>query len=207
MYYNNRGVALLRKRDFDRALKDFDKAIEMDSRFWSAYQNRGMAYSGKGLHDKAVEEFSKVIEVNPDSSLLYKDRGTAYLRLGDYESAIKDFDKAIELDKKFAPAYAALGLLRALAEKPYKDRRKALRLAEKAVKLSGGKSPDMIQNLARVQHALNRPKEAIRSLERAYALDPGNREYAELMREWKGSAPTLESRKARRGEGRFSDLW
>jgi tetratricopeptide (TPR) repeat protein len=166
-----------------------------------------MAYSGKGLHYKAVEEFSKVIEVNPNSSLIYKDRGTAYMRLGDYEAAIKDFDKAIELDKKFAPAYGALGSLYAEADQPYRDPRKALRMAEKAVKLSGGKSPDMIENLARVQRALNRPEEAVRTLERACALDPRNREYTELMRKWKGSTPVLESQKGRATEERFSDLW
>ena len=63
MFINNRGVAYLRKHEYDRALKDFDKAIDLNSKAYSAYHNRGMAYSGKGRHEKAAEEFSKVLEI------------------------------------------------------------------------------------------------------------------------------------------------
>ncbi len=103
MYYNNRGVAFLRKKEFDRSLEDFDKTLKLDSKFASAYHNRGMALSGKGRHEKAAEEFSKVIELNPSSAILYKDRGTAYRKLGEYDLAVKDFEKAVQLDKNFAP--------------------------------------------------------------------------------------------------------
>ncbi len=156
MYYNNRGVAHLRLKDYDRALEDFDKTLKIDSKFSSAYHNRGMALSGKGRHDKAVEEFSKVIEMMPSSPVLYKDRGTAYRKLGEYELAVKDFEKAIELDKKFAPAYAALGLLHALApEPPLRNPAQAERLVEKAVALTKGNSADMLQIMAEVQYALD----------------------------------------------------
>ena len=208
MFYNNRGVAYMRKGLYDEALTNFDKAIEIDSKFWSAYHNRGMVFSGKGRHDKAVEEFSKVIEANPNSQpVLYKDRGTAYRKLGDYDSAIKDLEKAIELDKKFTPAYAELGLLHALApEPPHRNPRKALSLAERAVQLSGGQNSDLVQNLAEVQYALNRSDEAVRTLGRALEMDPGNKDYLELMNKWRGGATRAEAPIARPGGGPFQDF-
>jgi tetratricopeptide (TPR) repeat protein len=208
MYHNNRGVAYLRQKKFDKAVEDFDKTLKIESKFSSGYHNRGMAYSGKGRHDKAIEEFSKVIEMNPSSPVLYKDRGTAYRKLGEYELALKDFEKAIELDKKFAPGYAALGLLRVLApEPPIHNPVQGLRLAEKAVTLTNGASPDMLENLAEVQHALNHTDDALRTLQNALAMDPSNKDYQELLKKWTGvdTPPVLLTRPEKRY--RFPNPW
>jgi tetratricopeptide (TPR) repeat protein len=188
MFYNNRGVAYLRKREFDKALEDLDKAIKINSQSYSAYHNRGMAYSGKGRHEKAVEEFSKVLEINPSSTLLLKDRATAYRKLGEYELALADLRKSLELDKKFAPGYAALGLLHALAPAPpIRNPAQALKAARKALELSGGNSPDMYENLAEVQYAIQDTAGAITSLKRALSMDPRNNEYLDLLKKWEGS--------------------
>ncbi len=189
MFYNNRGVAYMKERQFDEALQDFEKAISLNSGFTSAYHNRGMAYSGKGRDDKAIEEFSKVIEMTPDSPVPYKDRGTAYYKLRDFEPAIKDFEKAISLDKNFAPAYAALGLVKATATRSDREAKAGLLLAEKAVKMTRGTSPDMLEQLARVQHALGDKAGAVRTLQKAIETDPKNQEYVALLAKWGGSAP------------------
>ena len=169
-----------------------------------------MALSGKGRHDKAVEEFSKVIEMMPSSPVLYKDRGTAYRKLGEYELAVKDFEKAIELDKQFAPAYAGLGLLHALApEPPFRNPAQAQRLVDKAVALTKGNSSDMLQIQAEVQYALNQKAAAVTTIRKAVAMAPGNKEYAELLSKWQGSAPSpppsQPSREAKTTP--FTNLW
>ena len=167
-----------------------------------------MALSGKGRHEKAVDEFSKVIEMNQSSPILYKDRGTAYRKLGEYELALKDFEKALELDKKFAAAYASLALLYALAPDPsIHNPQLALRMGEKAVELTGGNSPDMLENLAEVQQALNRNQDAVQTLQKALAMDPANQEYRDLLAKWKGAAGTPEAEPRRTGAGPFTSLW
>jgi tetratricopeptide (TPR) repeat protein len=166
-----------------------------------------MALSGKGRHEKAAEEFSKVIEMS-QSPILYKDRGTAYRKLGEYELALKDFEKALELDKKFAPAYASLGLLYALTTDPsIHNPQLALSMAEKAVELTGGSSPDMLETLAEVQQALNRNEDAVRTLQKALAMDPANQEYRELLAKWRRTAVTREEEPRRTGTGPFTSLW
>ncbi len=149
-----------------------------------------MAFSGKGNHHKAVEEISKVLEMNPDSPLLHKDRGTAYRKMGEYELAVKDLEKAIDKDKKFAPGYAALSQVYATSSDPkYRNPTMALRLAEKAISLSKPDTPDMLENLAEVQYAVNQKAAAVATLRRAQALDPSNKEYAELLKQWQGGSP------------------
>src|SRR5229473_4082095 len=42
--YDSRGVAYWRKRDYDQAIANYDKAIELDPKFARAYMRRGASY-------------------------------------------------------------------------------------------------------------------------------------------------------------------
>ncbi|MDR0597069.1 MAG: tetratricopeptide repeat protein [Treponema sp.] len=45
--YNGRGFVYGKKGDYDRAIEDFDRAIELDPSCSAAYQNRQLAYRKK----------------------------------------------------------------------------------------------------------------------------------------------------------------
>jgi len=57
MAYNNRGSAFHYKGQYDRAISDYNKAIEIDPEYALAYFNRGVAYFKKGDYDRAWEDF------------------------------------------------------------------------------------------------------------------------------------------------------
>jgi len=48
LLYTNKGVALLRTKRFDEALKSHDKAIKMDPNLWVAYWNKAETLYSKG---------------------------------------------------------------------------------------------------------------------------------------------------------------
>ena len=45
---------------YDDALKDFNKAIELDDKYWYALNNRGMLLWKIGEKDAAVKDYEKV---------------------------------------------------------------------------------------------------------------------------------------------------
>ena len=53
--YNNRGNAYDEKGDFDAAIQDYNKAIELQPDYAGAYNNRGNAYDEKGDFDAAIK--------------------------------------------------------------------------------------------------------------------------------------------------------
>ena len=108
--YNYRGLAYGKKGDYDRAIVDFNEAIELKGNYTEAYYNRGTAYHFKGDHDRALVDFTKAIELNPNDPIAYNNRGTVYGKKGDYDRAIVDYNKAIELKPELAPAYNNRGL-------------------------------------------------------------------------------------------------
>ena len=109
--YNNRGLAYDSKGDYDRALEDFSKAIELEPDYADSYNNCGVIYSRKGDYDRALEDFSKAIELEPDYANAYNNRGATYEKNGDYDRALEDCSKAIELKPDYADAYYNRGVV------------------------------------------------------------------------------------------------
>ena len=98
--------------DFDKAIADCSKAIELDPALAKAYYYRGRAFNGKGDFEKAIADYSKAIELDPKDARFYNNRGLAKQAKGDLEGAIEDFSKAIELKPDFSDAYFNQGVVK-----------------------------------------------------------------------------------------------
>ena len=96
---------------YDRAISDFNKAIEIDPKHAMAYSNRGNAYGEKGQYDRAISDYTKAIEINPRFAAAYYNRGLAYHKKGEYDKAWEDVYKAQSLGLQVHP-----GFLKALRE-------------------------------------------------------------------------------------------
>ena len=103
--HNNRGFAYCQIGQYDQAISDFSKAIEINPRLAPAYNNRGAAYLYKAQYDQAILDLSKAIEINPRLAHAYNNRGWAYMKNRQYDQAISDFNKTVEIDSRFVEAY------------------------------------------------------------------------------------------------------
>ena len=111
--YNNRGLAYYNLKDYDKAIDDYAKAIEIDvdNNFKEVYKNRGLLYNLLGEYKKAINDYNKAIKLDVDNNFkeAYNNRGLAYYNLKDYDKAIDDYTKAIEIDDKYKIAYLNRG--------------------------------------------------------------------------------------------------
>ncbi len=103
--YNNRGFAYYLKQEYDRAITDYNKAIELDPKYAMAYNNRGIAYFLKKEPDKSIADYSKAIEINPKYADAYNNRGVAYYLKKEYDKAWEDVYKAQGLGYKVHPEF------------------------------------------------------------------------------------------------------
>lgn len=63
--YFHRGNAYFVKRNYDRAIDNYDDAIRLNPKYLKAYHIRGNAYYLKGFYEKALADFDQVIHLDP----------------------------------------------------------------------------------------------------------------------------------------------
>jgi tetratricopeptide (TPR) repeat protein len=97
------------KRDYDRAIEDYNEAIHLNPNEESAYENRGVARAFEGDDDRAIQDYNEAIRLSPNEIAAYFGRGLARTSEGDYDRAIQDFNEVIRLKPKFALAYEKRG--------------------------------------------------------------------------------------------------
>lgn len=127
--YNSRGNAYDREGDYDRAIADFTKAIELDAKDAAAYNNRGISYRHEGEDDRAIADYTKAIELDPQYANAYVNRGNAFEAKRDHSRAIADYSKAIEINPRLPAAYSGRGNVFELMgelDQAAADRRKAM---------------------------------------------------------------------------------
>lgn len=107
--FTSAGVTHLQMRQYERAIRDFDRALALQPGLVVAWRQRGIAYRDKGDYERALADFEQAILLAPSDARLYTERGLAYELLGDYANAIRDFDRAISFKPNNAPAIESRG--------------------------------------------------------------------------------------------------
>lgn len=107
--YINRGSAYAELKKYDKAIADYDKAVEFDPKNFNAYANRGDVYYALKRYDKVIADYGKVAELTPKYHGAYLNIGASYYELGQYEKAIAAYDIAIELRPDPAETYNSRG--------------------------------------------------------------------------------------------------
>tara|TARA_B110000211_G_C14073987_1_gene551187 strand:- start:38 stop:3004 length:2967 start_codon:yes stop_codon:yes gene_type:complete len=105
--YNRRGnLYYFYLDDNENGLKDYNKAIKLDSTYYKAIINRGSLYNKLDSIDKSFNDYNKLINWNDkgiinmskkDQAFIYRNRANIYDWDTDHELAVKDYEKAISL--------------------------------------------------------------------------------------------------------------
>ena len=112
-FYQKRADGSIAKGDFDSAVADYSKAIELRSMEPSVYLNRGIAHLNKKNYDLSIQDFNKVIELDPKQSTAYLNRGNSFEKKGEIQKALNDYQKAFDLDAGNEAAKTSLQRLQA----------------------------------------------------------------------------------------------
>ena len=95
------------KKDYSNAIALYQKAINYDPRFYSAYNNLGIIYEDiLSDYEKARECFETAVQINPAYDYSYCNLGILYKdAYKDYEKAMEYYNKVLRLNPKFPNIY------------------------------------------------------------------------------------------------------
>ncbi len=103
--YEGRASAYYVLKQYQPAIRDHDKVLELDPDNVSAYADRGVTKLEAGQYPSAAFDLGEAIRRKRESDfafdkdtlgMSYEHRGDAYMKMGNYRPAIADYSKAIE---------------------------------------------------------------------------------------------------------------
>ena len=106
------GDNLFQRRQYDKAIEYYTKAIKIDPDYALAYHHRGLVKAMLNLHKEALEDYDKVIDLDSNNAPAYNNRGNLKLGLGLQQEALEDYEEAIKIDQNYAPTYNNRGNLK-----------------------------------------------------------------------------------------------
>ena len=116
--YNNRGIALTKKKQYLESINDFNKAISINKNYFDAHLNRGISFRNLKKYDQSILSYKNCIKLKKEDPKIYNNLANVFVELGNYNEAFKSFNKAIQLNKNYAEAYFGRGKLFSLNKNP-----------------------------------------------------------------------------------------
>lgn len=92
-----RGNVYYGRGQYQQAIDDYTRAIQLSPSLSPAYYNRGLVYMQLGFFELAVTEFSTVIDLDPNLIDAHRLLGEAYFRLRYYSRALESYQLYLEL--------------------------------------------------------------------------------------------------------------
>lgn len=119
-------------RDYEAAIADYNKTIEINNKFSWPYLNRAIAYGRLKRWDEAIVDYGRALEIDQNYASAYNGRAWSYCKIGKFEEALVDANKALQLKPNEANFFDT----RACAYIGLKRYDEALADLNKAIKLS-----------------------------------------------------------------------
>ncbi len=167
MAYCYLGITLADKGQFDEAIENFRKGIQIDPNNFETHYNLGNALADQGRLDEAIESYRKALQIDPNSSGALINLGFALATGGRFDEAIKNYYKALQINPNSFQALNNLGL--ALAAQDRLD--EAIESYRKAIQVNPNYAAAM-NNLGSTLAAEGQLDEAIESYRKALQLNP-----------------------------------
>ena len=70
--YYSRGLAHNKMGQYDKAISDYTKAIELNPKHADIYYSRGLARNKMGQYDKAISDFTEAIKLKSKTASLHQ---------------------------------------------------------------------------------------------------------------------------------------
>jgi len=153
---------------YEKAVKDFQQALEINPTSDDAYRGLASAYENLGRLSDAETTYLRAIKFRPNYWVGYRDIATFFYRHGRYAEAEKHLRAALQLTPDSPRAYTGLGGIYHLMGRD----EEAIELLKKSLAISP--SPEAYTNLGTIYYFQGRFRDAVSMMEKAVELPGAN---------------------------------
>jgi tetratricopeptide (TPR) repeat protein len=168
---NNLGGALLEKGSADEAIPHLQRAAELNPRSADTQTNLGIALLQKGKIDEAMPHLQKAVALDPRQVRNQYYLGDAFYLQGKASEALAHWSEGLHLDANYLPLLSQMAWLLATSpEGSVRNGNEAVELAQRAVQLSEGEDPVVLDTLGAAYAEAGRFADALETARRALDL-------------------------------------
>jgi tetratricopeptide (TPR) repeat protein len=95
-------------KDFESAVRHFERVTRLDPRRGVAWINLGAAYNRMGNHQTAAEVLRRAVQIEKKSAIGYYNLGIAYKHLKQWNLAVPAYREALRLEPRMADGHLNL---------------------------------------------------------------------------------------------------
>ena len=109
LYYEI-GCCYCMDKKYDKAIKEFKKALKICPEYVEAKINLALALELNNQFDLAIKNYLKIIEVHPENEAARNALGSLYIKLEMHNKAIKTFRQLLKVNKTYSRAYLGIAI-------------------------------------------------------------------------------------------------
>src|SRR5213078_4504611 len=168
---NNLGIVFLQRGELDKAIARLQAAIDLRPENGPAHNNLAKALLQKGRVAAAMVHYRQFLKIEPANVEAHNILGTALIHQGRIREAIQQWQDTLAIEPENGNAASNLAWLFATCpDDSIRDGPHAVELAEKALRISGGKIPMVFRVLAAAYADNGQFSQAIESAQRGSDL-------------------------------------
>ena len=172
------GTTLLNLRRLDEAAGHFDRALRLKPDFSEAHNNRGAVHALQGKIDEAIASYAEALRLNASNAeardnlaAALATRASVLARRDQIDEAIAHYRRALQLNPDLpAPLVDLAWILATSDRRDVRAPDEAVRLAERAARLTHDQDALVLETLAVAYFSADRKDRAISTLESALEL-------------------------------------
>ncbi|MFQ5864980.1 MAG: SpoIIE family protein phosphatase [bacterium] len=92
------GIKYYKSKDYENAIKEFRRVIEIYPDFKEAHSILGNAYFRNKMYSEAAKAYQRVKQMDPEDVTAYENMGVIYANRGDYKHAVEEWKKVLEIN-------------------------------------------------------------------------------------------------------------
>jgi Tfp pilus assembly protein PilF len=169
--HNSLGVLLADRGEVDAAVVHYREALAIQPDFAEAHNNLGIVLSERGQIDEAIVHYQKALKINPYDARTHLNMGMVLSSHGRAGEAVVYYRTALGIKPDNIKALNNLSWILATSSlETLRNGVEAVELARRAVQLSGGEDPALLDTLAAAYAETGRFAEALETVQRALPL-------------------------------------
>ena len=187
--YEEMASLYLSQNQVMEAIREYRTALRLSPDSPQAQLGLAVAYERQGQPSKAQKLLEAVVGKNPQTAEAQEGLADLCAQQKLYPEAIEHYQAALRIKPDMAEAHNNLAWLLATADDSrYRNPAEALKQAQQAVELTHWKEATFIDTLAEALYQNGQYLEAVKTQQKALALDPGDHEMQQHMAKYRKAA-------------------